>query len=91
MNDLGYAIDKYDESPGIYYESKGVVVLYNVARKIIVYVKLYKIDNETLALRQYVHHVDMLCQMTIIRNSTGCTHFSTDARDRLNHLRQKFY
>jgi len=27
LNDLGYSIEKYDESPGIYYENKGVAVL----------------------------------------------------------------
>jgi len=51
-----------------------------------VYVNLNKTDNETLALRQCVHYVDMLCQMTIMRNWTGCAHFGNDARERLNRL-----
>jgi hypothetical protein len=86
LNGLGYFIQKYDESPGIYYENKGVATLYNMAWRSIVYVNFIKIDNETLSLRQYVHHVDMLCQMTIIRNWTGCAHFRNDARRRLNQL-----
>jgi len=31
LHDLGYFIEKYDESPGIYYENRGVAVLYNIA------------------------------------------------------------
>ena len=85
-NDLGYSIVRYDESPGIYYENKGVAVLYNIAWRTIVYVNLNKINNETLALRQYVLHVDTLCQMTVIRNWTGCAHFGNDTRERLNRL-----
>jgi hypothetical protein len=42
-----------------------------MAWKTIVYVDLSKRDNETLALRHYVHHVDMLCQMSVIRNWAG--------------------
>ena len=86
LNDLGYSIERYDESPGIYYENKGVAVLNNTVWRTIVYVNLNKTDNETLALRQYVHHVDTLCQMTVIRNWTGCAHFGNDARERLDRL-----
>jgi len=86
LNDLGYSIERYDKSPGIYYENKGLAVLYNIVWRTIVYINLNKTDNETLALRQYVHHVDTLCQMTVIRNWTGCAHFGNDARERLNRL-----
>ena len=86
LNDLGYSIEKYDETPGIYYENTGVAVLYNLAWRTVVYVNLNKIDNETMVLRQYVHHVDALCQMTVIRNWTGCAHFRSDARESLNEL-----
>ena len=37
-------------------------------------------------MRQYVHHVDTLCQMTVIRNWTECAHFGNDARERLDLL-----
>ena len=86
LNDLGYFIEKHDESPGIYYENRGVAVLYNNAWRIVVCVNLNRIDNETMVLRQYVQHVDALCQMTVIRNWTGCAHFGSDARERLNQL-----
>jgi hypothetical protein len=45
LNNLGYTIEKYDESPGIYYENKGVAVLYNIAWKTITYVNLNRIDH----------------------------------------------
>ena len=38
-----------------------VAIFYDNAWRTIVYVNLNKTDNETLLLRQYVHHVDMLC------------------------------
>ena len=86
LNDLGYSIEKYDESPGVHYESKGVPVVYNNAQRTTVYANLNKMDNETLMLRQYVHHVDILCQRTSIRNWTRRAHVSADARERLNQL-----
>ena len=86
LNDLSYSIEKYDESPGIYYENKGVAILYNIAWRTVVYVNLNKTDNETMVLRQCVRHVDALCQMTVIRNWTGCAHSGSDARERLNQL-----
>jgi hypothetical protein len=86
LSDLGYSIQKYDESPGLYYEHKGIAVLYNVEWKTIVYVDLNKVDNETLTLRQYVYHVEMLCQTSVIRNWTGCAHFSEDAKEKLAQL-----
>ena len=30
LNNLCYSIEKYDDSPGIYYENKGLAVLYNI-------------------------------------------------------------
>jgi hypothetical protein len=86
FSDLGYTVERYNESPGIYYENKGTAVLYNVAWRTTVYVDLNKLDNETLTLRRYVNHVDLLCQMSIIRNWTGCAHFSDETRDRLGQL-----
>ena len=85
LSDLGYTVEKYDTSPGVYYENKGIAVLYGVEWKTIVYVDIGKLDNETLALRQYVHHIDMLCQMSIVRNWTGCAHFN-DIRHPLDQL-----
>ena len=86
LNNLGYSIEKYDESPGIYYESKGLAVLYNIEWKTVVYVNLNKIDSETLTLKRYVQHVDVLCHMSVIRNWTICAHFGNDAKERLDQL-----
>ena len=89
LNYLGYSIEKYDESPEIYYESSGVAVLYNVAWRTVAYVNLNRIDNETRVLRQYVQNFDALCQMIVIRNWTRCAHFGRDARERLNQLNKR--
>ena len=70
----------------MYYENKGMAVLYSVEWKTIVYVDIGKLDNDTLPLRQYVHHIDMLCQMSIVRNWTGCAHFNDDVRHPLDQL-----
>jgi hypothetical protein len=86
LNELGLTVERYDESPGIYYENKCVAVLYNTAWRTIVYLDLSKLDNETLALRQYILHVEMLRQMSVICNWRGCAHISHDARSRLNQL-----
>ena len=85
LSDLGYRVEKYDESHCVYYEHKGIAVMCSVEWRTIVYVDLSKIDD-TLALRHYVHHVDMLCQMSIVRNWTGCAHFGDDVRRQLDQL-----
>ncbi|PNF33600.1 hypothetical protein B7P43_G14521, partial [Cryptotermes secundus] len=40
---LGYRLERYDESPGLYYDGKGVANLYNVEWKTIVQLYLGKI------------------------------------------------
>jgi hypothetical protein len=86
LPDTGYSIQKYDESPGLYYEHKGLSVLYKVEWKTVVYVDMNKVENESVILRQYAHHVEMLCHMSVIRNWTGCAHFGEDLRNRLSLL-----
>jgi hypothetical protein len=60
QNELGYSLETYDESPGVYYDNKGVANLYNVEWKPIVHVNLDKIHNRALALRRYLHHIDVM-------------------------------
>jgi hypothetical protein len=86
LNDLGYSVERYDESPGIYYEKCGVAVLYNTEWKTLVYVNLSSIDSEALSIRRYIHHEDMMCQLSVIRNWTACAHFGDEARAKLNEL-----
>lgn len=85
INDLEYSVEKY-ELLGVCYGSKGVAIFYDTAWRTNVYVNLNKIDNETLLLKEYVHHVDILCQMTVHRNCTGCADFSNNAMEHLNLL-----
>jgi len=75
LNDLGYCIENCDESPGIYYENKWDSVLFNIAWRTFVYVKLNNIDNETVVLRQCVLHVDVLrqCVLHVDGIETMCT------------------
>jgi hypothetical protein len=52
QTELGYSLERYAESLHVYYESNGVVNLYNVEWKATVYVNL-----EFLAVRRYLHHI----------------------------------
>jgi hypothetical protein len=79
-------LERYDESPGVYYESKGVANLYNVDWKTIVYVSLDTINNEVLALRRYLHHTDVLCHTKFVRHWTGCINYNNDAKEKLHQL-----
>ena len=88
VNDFGYFVEKYDESPGIYSENGGVAVLCNNAWSTVFYVNLNRIANETVVLRKLVQHIYALCQMIVIRNWTGCAHFGRDARETIHHLTQ---
>ena len=63
-----YLIERYDNSPGIYYESKGIAVLYNMMWKTIVYVDLQEIDKESVALRQYI----IIIIIIFIQLQMGC-------------------
>jgi hypothetical protein len=69
-------LETYDESPGAYYESKGVASLNSVEWKTIVYVNLDIINKEDLALRRYQHHIDVLCHTKFVRNWAGCINYN---------------
>jgi hypothetical protein len=84
----GYSIDRYDESPGLYYELLGETVLYNSEWKTIVYVNLKETDSQTEQLGQYISHVNKLCTLTEIQNWTDCNHFSPLSRDRFRQLQE---
>jgi hypothetical protein len=84
---LGYRNDKYDESPGLYYEQLGETALYNTNWKTIVYVNSEQTERETNQLEQYIDHVIKLCQMTEIHNWTDCNHFSTISKDAVKQMR----
>jgi hypothetical protein len=86
QNELGYTLERYDESPCVYYGSKGVANLYNVEWKTIVYVNLDKIHTEALALRRYLHHIDVLCHTKFVSNWAGCINYNNDAREKLYRL-----
>ena len=54
----GYHLEKFEESPGLYYVDKGTVNLYNTVWKTIVYVDLKMEDLAIDNLGSYIGHVD---------------------------------
>jgi hypothetical protein len=55
--DWGYRVEKFVESPGLYYVDKGTVNLYNTMWKRIVYFNLKEEDQEIDSLDPYNDHV----------------------------------
>jgi hypothetical protein len=84
----GYSIDRYDESPGLYYELLGETALYNTEWKTIVYVNLRETDSQTEQLGQYINYVNKPCTLTEVQNWTDCNHFSALSRDRFRQLQE---
>jgi len=66
--DLGYAVESYDKSLGIYFENKGQASLYNVECKTIMYVNLKSTANQMNTLEQYFSHINKLCNKVDIKN-----------------------
>jgi hypothetical protein len=85
--EVGYSIDKYEESPGIYYENLGEVILFNTEWKTVVYLSLKNMDQESEKIEQYIEHINALCSKTETRNWTDCNHFETIARDKLRQIK----
>jgi hypothetical protein len=87
--ELGYSVDKYDESPGVYYENIGEVSLYNTEWKtVVLYVNLRNADRESERLGQYINHVNKLCLTNDVRNWTDCNHFHDIAKDKCSHIQE---
>ena len=79
-------MEKFEESPGLYYVDKGIVNLYTTVWKTIVYVDLNAEDLEVDALSLYIDHVDRLCNTMEVKNWTGCSQFREAIKDRFRHL-----
>jgi hypothetical protein len=73
--DFGYSVEKFEESPGLYYVDKGIVNLYSTTWKTIVYVDLNAKDLEVDALGMYINHVDRLRNVMEVKNWTGYGQF----------------
>jgi hypothetical protein len=84
--DLGYRVEQFEDSPGLYYVDKGTVNLYTTVWKTIVYVDLNAEDLEVNALGLYINHVDRLCNSIEVKNWTGCSQFREAITDRFRHL-----
>ena len=84
--DWGYNVERFEESPCLYYVDKGIVNLYTTVWKTLVYVDLNAEDLEEGALGEYIDHVDRLCNTIEVRNWTGCSQFREATADRFRHL-----
>jgi hypothetical protein len=83
---LGFRIQEFERSPGLFYGDKGTVNLYSATWKTIIYVNLAEENLEIESLRAYIDHVDKLCNSVEIRNWTGCSQFRGTVNDRFRHL-----
>ena len=84
--DWGYSMEKFEESPGLYYIDKGIVKLYTTVWKTIVYVDLNAEGLEVDTLGLYIDHVDRLCNTIEVKNWTGCSQFKEATTNRFRHL-----
>ncbi|PNF26464.1 hypothetical protein B7P43_G15376, partial [Cryptotermes secundus] len=83
-----YTVEKYEGSPGIYYQNKGQMNLYNTQWSVVVYVNLKKIDTQSQGIEQYIKHVNKLCQELGVQNWTDCHHFQEIADDKLERIKK---
>jgi hypothetical protein len=68
-------MEKYDESPRIFYENKGQVNLKNTERKVVGYLYLNRISKQSNGIDQYMKHVNQLYQEIEVQNLTDFRHF----------------
>jgi hypothetical protein len=78
---LGYSLDRYNESTGLYYKNEGVATLYNAEWKALVETDAKALHNNTANLRLYID-----CQAGTIANWTACAHLGKDAQEKLTRL-----
>ena len=84
--ECGFHVEEFEESPGLFYVSRGSVNLYSTTWKTLIYVNLEEENIEIDSLRAYMSHVDKLCNSMDIRNWTGCTQFRSSVSNRFRHL-----
>jgi hypothetical protein len=88
VGELGYTLESYDGSTGIYFESKGQVHLYNTEWQVIVYINLREISSQSNEIEQYIKHIDKLCQELVVQNWTNCYHSSDISRNKLQQVKR---
>jgi hypothetical protein len=88
LGELGYTLDKYDDSTGIYYKNKGQVNLYNTEWQVVVHHDLKGISIQSTEIDKYVKHANRLCQELAIQNWTDCYHFSEISKEKLEQIKR---
>ena len=71
--EAGYRLERYDDSPGLYFEGLGQAMLYDTVWKAIVYVQL-KPMRQTTATEQYADYINKLCTSLDFKGWTLCSH-----------------
>jgi hypothetical protein len=88
LEELGYTVDKYDDSTGIYYENKGQVNLYNTEWQVVVYHDLKGINIQSSEIDIYVKYINNLCRKLVIQNWTDCHHFPEISKEKLEQIKR---
>jgi hypothetical protein len=62
LKELGYSLEKYGQSPGIYYEYMGQVNLYNTEWQVLLYDDLLGIRSQSNEIALYIKYINKLCE-----------------------------
>lgn len=90
-SELGYLVEQYNESPGIYFENRGQASLYNTHWKTVLYVNLEQTTDQSAAVEQYIKHINTtgICQEVEIKSWTECNYFYDIARGKLYQVKRR--
>jgi hypothetical protein len=86
-DDVGYNLEVYKESPGIYYENRGQASFYTTNWKTVVYVDLKHTINQSIVIEQYVRHINRLCQELTVKTWTECNYFHDIAENKIRQIK----
>jgi hypothetical protein len=84
---VGYTLELYKESPGIYYENRGQASFYTTTWKTVVYLDLKQTLNQADVIGQYIKHTDRLCQELMIKAWTECNYFHELAESKIRQIK----
>ena len=85
--DLGYGLERFDASTGIYYESLGKGTLYNTDWNAIVYLPLRPITRQIIMTENYADYIQCLCSRVYIRNWTAYSHLDDSTSTRFRQVK----
>jgi hypothetical protein len=86
-DEIGYTLERYKESPGIYYENRGQASFYTTNWRTVVCVDLKETLNQSIVIEQYVQHINRLCQELAVKTWTECNYFHDIAESKVRQSR----